>query len=331
MRKSSAFIILSLLVLNIFCEYQVFDGSNLQSLGIIPDENYDASIPVSMENFNEEMISYYSWFASYGYCEDIDVPLFCCKNYFDFFTKKWTIVSETSTQQYFVYNYVLWRSDEYKKYIIAFPGTNEILELLSEMTNIILVDYEGDKDIKLVNYFKKVAFEIRQLIFTEENLADIRAHPGYQFIATGHSLGAAVATITLYDAVTKNNINADLNEPVLITFGQPRTGNEAFVKDFNTKIKNIIRVVRDGDIVVSVPYLPINNPYRHLGGLVLVNKGMTSMTYCPKDIGEDYPDAECQRSKSLNINYHTYYFNPDVKFSKRCKPQTFVNKSNKRL
>ena len=79
-----------------------------------------------------------------------------------------------------------------------------------------------------------------------------------------------------------------------------------------------MRVVRDGDIVASIPYSLINNPYIHLGGLILVNKDMTSMTYCPKDIGEDYPDSICERTKSINFNYHTYYFNPDTKLSMRC-------------
>ena len=317
MKKILIHITLSLF-LQTLCEFAIYDGSRLKELSYSIDQNYDASIPISMNNFNQEMISYYSWFASYGYCEDIDVPLFCCKNYFDFFTKKWTMVSESSTEKYYVYNYILWRNDEYKKYIIAFPGTNEILELLNEAVKTKLVDYGADSQIKVVNYFKLVAFELKELIFAPEILEDIDAHPGYQFIATGHSLGGAVATILLYEAVSKGYINPTLNEPVLITYGQPRTGNENFVIDFNKKIKNVIRVVRDGDIVVSLPKSLINNPYRHLGGLILVNGDMTSMTYCPKDIGEDYPDNECQKSTSINFSYHTYYFNPDTKLSMRC-------------
>ena len=99
------------------------------------------------------MLSYYSWFASYGYCQDVDIPLLCCKKYLDFFTQKWTIVSESSTTEYYNYNYIFWRSDEYKKYIIAFPGTrNNIIELLNEAVNIKLVDYnEVDNGIKVVN------------------------------------------------------------------------------------------------------------------------------------------------------------------------------------
>ena len=317
MTKFCIFLIISLFIQS-YCEYRYIDGSLLQYLSYTIHQDYDASIPISIDTFNQEMISYYSWFASYGYCEDIDVPLFCCKDYFDFFTNKWTIVNEDSTDKYYVYNFILWRNDEYKKYIIAFPGTNEVMELLNEATNIKLVDYEADTGIKLVNYFKQVAFELKEIIFTKKVLDDIEAHKDYQFIATGHSLGGAVATIFLYDSVNKKYIDPNRNEPVLITYGQPRTGNENFVVDFNRKIKNVIRIVRDGDIVASLPYSLINNPYRHLGGLIIVDKDMATMIHCPKDIGEDYPDKECQKSTSLSFNYHTYYFNPDIKLSMRC-------------
>lgn len=314
------FILLSLLLLQfVFSEYTTIDGSELISLSYSPNTNYDASETVSSENLSQEMLSYYSWFASYGYCQEVDIPLFCCKNYMEFFTGRWTMVCETSTTEYYTYNFVLWRSDEYKKYILAFPGTrNNIMELLNEAANIKLVNYDGvDNGIKVVNYFNKVALEIKDLIFSEENLKDIAAHPGYQFIFIGHSLGGSVAAIELYEAINKNLITQE-NNPALITFGMPRSGNEKWVIDFNSKIKNIIRVVRDGDMVTTVPYVPLTNPYRHLGGLILLNKEMNSLNYCPKDIGEDYPDKECERTKSLDLKYHLHYFNPDTELGLRC-------------
>ena len=45
-----------------------------------------------------------------------------------------------------------------------------------------------------------------------------------------------------------------------------------------------MRIVRDVDIVVSLPYSLINNPYRHLEGLILVNKDINIKIYRPKDI-----------------------------------------------
>lgn len=304
----------------VHCTYTTLDGSQFIPLSYSPNIQYDAREIVTQENINQDMLSYYSWFGSYGYCEDVDIPLLCCKNFTDFFTNKWTMVAESSTTKYFNYNFVIWRNDEYKKYVFAFPGTrNNIIELLNEAANIKLVNYDDvDNGIQVVNYFYKVAIEIRSLIFTTETLNDFYAHPGYQYIFVGHSLGGAVAAIELYDALNKKFISQDSN-PALITYGMPRTGNEKWVIDFNTKFKNILRVVRDGDIVSSLPFLPINNPYRHLGGLVLVNKEMNSMNYCPKDIGEDYPDKECVREISVDIKYHTKYFNPDVLFSHRCR------------
>ena len=169
------------------------------------------------------MISYYSWFASYGNCQDIDIPDFCCQEYTDFFTKTWKIISKSAIENYYKYNFILFRNDEYKKYIITFPGTRDpIFELLNEAANTQLVNYnEIDNGIQVVSYFYNVMKELKDIIFTSEVLSDINNHSGYQFISIGHSLGGAVATLVLYDAVNRGYINPNNNEPVLITFGQP--------------------------------------------------------------------------------------------------------------
>jgi hypothetical protein len=323
--KKSIIFILSLTLIHIHCDFKSYDGSKLISLSYSPNEEYDGAIPVSKENFDQDMLSYYSWFASYGYCEEHDIPSYCCENNVDFFTKKWNIISGSSTGDYLNENFVLWRSDEYKKYIVSFPGTrNKIVELLGEIFEIGLVDYNDEENgIKVAKYFKDAAFKIKDLLFQKKYLDDINEHPGYQFISVGHSLGGAVATIILYEGVSKGYIDPNKNEPVLITFGQPRTGNEEFVIDFNKKIKNIFRVVRDGDLVVDLPpQTLIGNKYCHLGGLILVNKDANSMISCPKEIGEDYPDKKCQKSFSINLKYHTNYFNPEIHLSRRCD---FVN------
>ena len=309
------------LVTQIICDYKIYDGSNLISLSYSPNEDYDAEIPISMEYFDQEMVSYYSWFASYGYCDDADIPYFCCKNNVDFFTKKWSIVSQSSNDNNLKTNYVLWRNDEYKKYIISFPGTrNKIVEILGEIFGIGLVGYNDEEDeIKVAKFFKDAAYDLKDIVYSKKNLEDIHDHPGYQFIAVGHSLGGSIASIILYEGVSEGFIDPSKNEPVLITFGQPRTGNLEFVNDFNKKIKTVLRVVRDGDLVVDLPPKTlIDNKYSHLGGLILVNKEANSITYCPKDIGEDYSDKKCKKSFSISLKYHTNYFHPDTHLSKRC-------------
>nr|MBF0222139.1 lipase family protein [Desulfobulbaceae bacterium] len=78
---------------------------------------------------------------------------------------------------------------------------------------------------------------------------------------TGHSLGAALATL----AVAKLR---DINTPVagLYTFGQPRTGNRVFARNFNSDFgKYAFRFVNNNDVVTRIP--PRELQYSHVGNL----------------------------------------------------------------
>ena len=59
----------------------------------------------------------------------------------------------------------------------------------------------------------------------------------YQIIFIGHSFGGAIATLSIFSFV-KNYLED--RDPVLITFGQPRVGNEEFAKKFNELIQMFI-------------------------------------------------------------------------------------------
>lgn len=77
---------------------------------------------------------------------------------------------------------------------------------------------------------------------------------------TGHSLGAALAAL----AVAKLRLEKD--EPVngLYTFGQPRTGDREFAKNFDADFTpQTFRYVNNNDIVPRVPFRSLN--YSHIG------------------------------------------------------------------
>lgn len=76
---------------------------------------------------------------------------------------------------------------------------------------------------------------------------------------TGHSLGAALATLATARLQMANNI------PVqgLITFGQPRTGNKEFAKAFDRALAGrVYRFVNNTDLVTRVPPA---KAYYHIG------------------------------------------------------------------
>lgn len=77
---------------------------------------------------------------------------------------------------------------------------------------------------------------------------------------TGHSLGAALATL----AVAKLRLEKDEAVNGLYTFGQPRTGDREFAKNFDTDFAvQTFRYVNNNDIVTRVPFRSMH--YSHVG------------------------------------------------------------------
>lgn len=87
----------------------------------------------------------------------------------------------------------------------------------------------------------------------------INAAEDCKVICTGHSLGAALATLFAS--------RQDAHE--LYTFGSPRVGTRSFVKEIkNDGIKHY-RFVNNNDVVTKVPFALMG--YRHSGELVYIN------------------------------------------------------------
>jgi len=86
-------------------------------------------------------------------------------------------------------------------------------------------------------------------------------------LITGHSMGAAIATICAYDlSETYCKLNA-----YCITTGSPRVGNYKFRREFNKAFKgNAIRLVNGNDIVAQLP--PWWLLYFHCGKLERIGK-----------------------------------------------------------
>ena len=94
-------------------------------------------------------------------------------------------------------------------------------------------------------------------------LSDMVANRGERVVwVTGHSLGAALATLAAARIVESGGEVAGV-----YTFGQPRTGLSDFRSAYDAKLKNItFRVVNHIDLVTRVPLLI--QGYRHIGRMV---------------------------------------------------------------
>ena len=315
---SYKFLIISIFLLTFSFEYNTFEASNLKTTSDYPNLNYDASQPIT--TFNVEMIKYYSWFGSYGYCRDEQIASgTCCKS--KKLLNNWEIVSHKSVKQIFSfsYNWVLLKSDKYKKFIIAVPGTREKFQLVLEAIGSALDDYKDDKKIRISHYFLALYNMFNNDLFSASNLREIRNHPDYQVIVTGHSLGGALASIISF-AIKKENLFT--NDVVLITYGQPRTGNYYFAEYVTNNVNKIFRIVKKGDIVVTIPlHTPLFKEftYYHIGGMIVLNKEMNEFTQCEYYNFEDHSGI-CKYEGNLDFEtYHCKYFSPNISFPKRCE------------
>lgn len=80
-------------------------------------------------------------------------------------------------------------------------------------------------------------------------------YPGLRITFTGHSLGAALATLAA----------ADTEGAALVNFGSPRVGDADFAQAFSGR--TVSRYVDCCDVVTEVPlHLPLLFPYQHLDG-----------------------------------------------------------------
>ncbi len=126
-----------------------------------------------------------------------------------------------------------------------------------------LADWTTDFDIRLSDWFRggKVHRGFKDAL--EEVWADIFPYMkklqdrGCKIWVTGHSLGAALATLA-----------ADRFQDVqgLYTFGSPRVGDREFQENFRLRA---YRVVNGDDIVSRVPPAGI---YRHIGELKIIDR-----------------------------------------------------------
>jgi hypothetical protein len=85
-----------------------------------------------------------------------------------------------------------------------------------------------------------------------------RRFPDAPVYFTGHSLGAALATLAV--------ARFEGNTCALYTFGSPRVGDDRFIGAVLQKAKMVFRFVNSQDIVTQIPpQVPLQHYFRHVG------------------------------------------------------------------
>ncbi|UMM33365.1 hypothetical protein L5515_006876 [Caenorhabditis briggsae] len=197
-------------------------------------------------------------------------------------------------------------SDEDSAILVVFRGTTSDEQLAVEgietvknqmpwISGGVVSEYFGDAFYKIWNSGMKDDFNYL-----------ISKHPNYQVWVTGHSLGGALASLASSYLVF-NHLTPSENL-LLVTFGQPRTGNVTYTQNFDLLIENSYRITHSHD---PVPHLPGkgHHGYWHHKSEVFYNEKMTGWEICEEDEGQ-----KCSNANAVDLDFqdHLHYFNLDI-------------------
>ncbi len=132
----------------------------------------------------------------------------------------------------------------------------------------------------------------------------IQKYPNAKMTVTGHSLGAALSTIS---AIEMNKKSPKLATE-LHTFGCPRIGNQKLAQFIKDEFDTLFRVIHSHDIFTHLPEQEQN--FHHYPFEVIFDEDMKTYEVCDNS-GED---PSCSNSYSPNYNtkdHNGYFFNMD--------------------
>ena len=159
-------------------------------------------------------------------------------NYSDIYT----IQAKTISGSWERFGFILESADEI---IIAFRGTSSTTDWISDMiASQKKFKYIKD-DVLSHRGFTDIYSSARNGIVNVLH----RLSPEKTLYITGHSLGAALATLCAIDIAA----NTPYRSPHLYTFGSPRVGDPAFMKVFTQYVPDCHRIANPFDLVTHAP------------------------------------------------------------------------------
>jgi triacylglycerol lipase len=159
--------------------------------------------------------------------------------------------------------FIAWRSGASPFAVVAFRGTDKDDPRTLD-TDKDLVPQSRDGYI-VHRGFGRALDQVWDSEVTPVLAAFLGVHPGAPVYFTGHSLGAALATIS----VTRFQGAAC----ALYTVGSPRAGDDQFVRAVLQKTRKVFRFVNCQDIVTQIPpEVVLQHYYRHVGAERYINR-----------------------------------------------------------
>jgi len=184
---------------------------------------------------------------------------------------------------------------------------------------------DGNPSLQVVKYWNMIAKDQIKSV-TTALITLIAKYPKAPVIVTGHSLGAATATLVLAYLFANDEVQLPLDRLFIYTYGQPRTGGSKFAAWYNGEVDGRhFRLVHYNDPVPHIPcckkYLfgkcrnsgDNFNPWHVMTEIYYTGTNMTTWKNCQgKPHGEDKSCSFSVRVVDFSIQNHLTYFDARV-------------------
>lgn len=191
--------------------------------------------------------------------------------------------------------YIGYTSSQSRIYV-SYRGSESIQNWIDNL-DAVLTDYPLCGGCEVHKGFYKAETSIFNEVLTE--VKSLKAQfPSYNVVVTGHSLGAAMATLTAMDLK-----NAGVTNVKMINFGSPRVGNTDFANWYSSNMESRARVTHHKDMV---PHSPMHERFTHISGEWYEPDDSTNPVYVNSCSGNE--DSSCSYQWHItSISDHLWY------------------------
>lgn len=252
-------------------------------------------------DMNAAMISLSHSQNSYCGSPDTYLTRSYSSGYFQGFVPTYRVNADHDTQGYIGYN------SAQQTIFVVFRGSESISNWFANL-DAILTNYPLCSGCSVHKGFYTSEQSAIGGIITE--LKSLKSKfPSYNIIITGHSLGAAIATLVAADLK-----NIGIGPVRLFNFGSPRIGNTEFATWFSSTITDRNRITHHKDIVVHSPmherFTHISNEYYEPDN----NVNPVNVNIC-----NGYEDNNCSYQWHItSIDDHLWYLGMPLGSGGKC-------------
>ena len=160
----------------------------------------------------------------------------------------------------------------------------------------VLTDYPLCNDCQVHKGFYKAEQAVYADVLAQVETL-VAKYPSYTVLVTGHSLGAAMATLTAMDLQ-----NSGVGNVKLVNFGSPRVGDTNFANWYSDNMAYRNRITHHKDMV---PHCPMHERFTHISG-EWYEPDDTVPAYVNECSGKEDPDCSYQWHIT-SISDHLWY------------------------